>query len=373
MPTQPRNGFPAPDFDPDNNIVPLRLEDDDALWQLLNTYADGEATNEEVVQVEALLRSHSGVAREFAFLQLTSHSVREFTEVDPPAAMTNMIFAATSQRTTLYQRVRTWCSSGGGSFGLASFRLGGAALASGVLAVVLWSRYNSRPVVFNGPASTVAAQTPSKVARLSRTHPFSSKVAANESIHTRRLTVAHSEAPSIVPVSADTVAAIALARSGSRVNLPGAGIVRTIAASPISPSDRSLRSTHEQPVQATYAVVEERHMASDTSAGAKAAKQDDLGPDVEARADVPSAEVAAATPVAKSDEPPTTVATVSYKPGSISEKTRNAPPAVQSLYMRTQEAIRRQHELQQYGGYSREAYNNVQRGEVGLSLVGGRF
>jgi hypothetical protein len=41
--------------------------------------------------------------------------------------------------------------------------------------------------------------------------------------------------------------------------------------------------------------------------------------------------------------------------------------------MRTQEYIKRQHDLQQYGGYGRDAYKNIQRGEVGLSLVGGRF
>ena len=38
-----------------------------------------------------------------------------------------------------------------------------------------------------------------------------------------------------------------------------------------------------------------------------------------------------------------------------------------------QEAIKRQFEMQQYGGYGKEAYNNIRRGEVGLSLVGGRF
>jgi hypothetical protein len=119
--------------------------------------------------------------------------------------------------------------------------------------------------------------------------------------------------------------------------------------------------------------VEERHMAIDTDPAVKAPKPVDLGPDVDTASEPIKDEVVAKATPAAYEEPPTTVETVSYKPGSISDKTRNAPPAVQSLYMRTQDAIRRQHEMQQYGGYGKDAYKNIQRGEVGLSLVGGRF
>ena len=44
MPTRNQRGFSSPDHDPDENIVPAELVDDEALWLLLNTYADGEAS-----------------------------------------------------------------------------------------------------------------------------------------------------------------------------------------------------------------------------------------------------------------------------------------------------------------------------------------
>ena len=102
----------------------------------------------------------------------------------------------------------------------------------------------------------------------------------------------------------------------------------------------------------------------------------DLGPDVETATDVHTDEVAKVMPAANYDVPPTAAPAatpVSYQPGIISDKTRNNPPEVQSLYMRTQAAIRRQHEMQAYGGYGKDTFNNIQRREVGLSLVGGRF
>src|SRR5947199_9298728 len=100
MPTHNQSNFASPDRDPDENIVPSDLVDDDALWMLLNTYADGEATTEEVLFVESLLRTQPQVAREFSFLQLTADSVREFGEIEPPAALTGAIFAATARRKT---------------------------------------------------------------------------------------------------------------------------------------------------------------------------------------------------------------------------------------------------------------------------------
>src|SRR5437870_4837795 len=139
MPARNESGFSSPDQGPANHIIPSEIVDEDGLWMLLNSYADGEATSEEIQRVENLLGSHPGVAREFAFLQLTSHSVRDIADIDPPAAMTDAIFAATSRRKTLAQRFRGWLAGGAAALGPAPIRWGVGALAAGVLAVVLWS------------------------------------------------------------------------------------------------------------------------------------------------------------------------------------------------------------------------------------------
>ena len=141
MPTHNQQGFPVPD--PDDFIVPSESFDDEDVWMLLNAYTDGEATEAEILRVQRLLGSDPRVAREFSFLQLTAESVREFGEVDPPASLTSAIYAATARRKTLLQRVAAWWSAGGSAFGPAPLRFGAAALASGVLALVLWSRFGS--------------------------------------------------------------------------------------------------------------------------------------------------------------------------------------------------------------------------------------
>src|SRR5579871_1774569 len=81
------------------------IENDDALWELLSVYADGEATSEETERVEALLRSDPAYAREFDFLRLTSVSARSYVEVDPPAALRDAIFAATIRKQTFATRM----------------------------------------------------------------------------------------------------------------------------------------------------------------------------------------------------------------------------------------------------------------------------
>ena len=163
MPAHNETGFSSPDQNPDNNIVPADIVDDDALWMLLNTYADGEATSEEIQRVERLLGMHPAVAREFSFLQLTSHSVREFTDIDPPIAMTDAIFAATTRRKTLAQRFRGWLAGGVAAMGPAPIRWSAGALAAGVLAVVVWSKF--APSVYVPPTHdsnvvTAAPHTP---------------------------------------------------------------------------------------------------------------------------------------------------------------------------------------------------------------------
>lgn len=383
MPTHNQSRFPSPDPDPDENIVPSELADDDALWMLLNTYADGEATSEEVLRVERLLGSNPGVAREFAFLKLTADSVREFGEVDPPAALTGAIFAATTRRKTLFQRVRAWWAEAGAAFGPAPLRIGGAALASGILAVVLWSKYNAVQPPRHDVSSPVIVRNPSS--RGAENH----LAAAQPPSHAPVVHVPQNFVPfgprveDVTPLaSADVRGPIGpLHDAFMKSSVPPPQIVK----SPPSTGggihrDSPARApkTDAQPSNSFVARppnVEERHMAADIDTGRNVTKPDDLGPDVDTAVDTHTGdqEVAKATPPASYDEPPTTVAAVTYRPGSISDQIRSAPPPVQTLYMKTQEAIRRQHDLQQYGGYGKDTYNNIQRREVGLSLVGGRF
>lgn len=379
MPTRNQSGFPSPEPEPDENIVPLEFGDDDALWMLLNTYADGEATAEEIGQVESLMRSHPKVARELSFLQLASDSVHEFGEIDPPETLTSAIFAATARRKTLLQRVSAWWAQTGTVLGPAPLRIGGAALASGILAVLLWSKFGAvPPVPHQSAASDVAILQPHEpVTRpmvIGPVKPHSTVVQTHERI-----------AP-VVPDNGSPAPLISAGADGQIEPLQKAVakmIVHQKMATPLASTgevrhDNPRRTVGGEAATTTGVVVtpqnvEERHMSADTDVAARTAKPDELGPDVDTASDVHADEVAIAMPAANYDTPPTTVSTVSYQPGSISDKSRNTPPEVQSLYMRTQAAIRRQHDIQQYGGYGKDAYNNIQRREVGLSLVGGRF
>ncbi len=378
MPARSHNGFPAPDRDPDENIVPLEQGDDDALWMLLSTYADGEATTEEVLKVESLLRSHPVVAREYRFLQLTTDSVREFGEVEPPASMTGAIFAATARKKTLFQRLGTWWAQGGTAIGPTSLRVGGAVLASGLLAVVVWSRMS--PVRPSGQAETPLTayiQSPHNGSPLTTAPDV--KVVAQTTHKEER-----SGQQSGVPVNMAAQTSITVDGQNWQVEPVVEKSVFSrpkVVMRPAQPVGTARRSASTAAAQSepqpsgdivTRAPnVEERHMAANNGADIRASKSDDLGPDFDTATEARPEVFANAMPQANSDEPPTTVVTASYR--SIREMTRNTPPEVQSLYMRTQEAIRRQHEMQHYGGYGKDAYNNIQRREVGLSLVGGRF
>ena len=379
MPARNQPRFPSPDRDPDENIVPSELVDDDALWMLLNAYADGEATAAEVLRVEGLLRSHPGVAREFSFLQLTADSVREFGEIEPPSRMTGAIFAATARRKTLLQRVGGWWTSAGTAFGPPPVRFVGAALACGVLAVVLWSRHGAVQSVERETAPPMAAR------QLRQRESVTNVARGPQKVNTTVASVPYTFVP--LGPGFDGAAALIAANPYGPIGPLQSAAAGTERPNPIvkplrphvvvphrdSPSRIARADAAATGVVVTHPNVEERHMAADSDANGKTAKPDELGPDFDTPTEVHTDETAKVTPPASYDEPPTTVTAVSYRLGSISDKTRNAPPAVQSLYMRTQDAIRRQHEIQQYGGYGRDAYNNIQRGEVGLSLVGGRF
>lgn len=378
MPTHNSSRFPSPDPDPDANIVPADLIDDDDLWMLLNTYADGEATTEEVLFVESLLRTHPQVAREFSFLQLTADSVREFGEVDPPDALTGAIYSATARRKTLFQRVAGWWGHTAPSFGRVPLGVGTAVLASGILAVVLWSKFGAEQhFPHHAPAPAIVQQlpTPSRVTEL----------AVGPAKPHAPIIQAHESAAPYYPVVVSS-AAFAEGTTGATPEPVRNAMLKTIVpVRLVVETPRVLAESHRddsarpkidtQPANVVARNnVEERHMAVESDPSGKAGKPDELGADIDTATDAHNDEVAKAMPPVSSDEPPTTtVAAVSYRLGSIIDKSRNAPPAVPTLYMRTQEAIRRQHEMQQYGGYGKDAYNNIQRGEVGLSLVGGRF
>lgn len=134
------------DFDPEWLARDTESAEEDALWEMLSAYSDGEATAEEAAQVEALLRSDPSYARDFAFLKQTSESARAYVEVEPPASLRESLFAATTQRPTFAGRVaagwdslRRALAPNWGTYGLA---VGGMAAAA-VLGLLFWPRQHS--------------------------------------------------------------------------------------------------------------------------------------------------------------------------------------------------------------------------------------
>jgi hypothetical protein len=133
------------DFDPEWLARDTESTEDDALWDLLSAYMDGEATAEEAAQVEARLRSEPAYARDFEFLKRTSEAARTYAEVEPPASLRASIFAATTQRQTFAGRVAAgWDSlrralTPNWGTGLA---VGGLAAAA-VLGLLFWPRPHS--------------------------------------------------------------------------------------------------------------------------------------------------------------------------------------------------------------------------------------
>ncbi|HZT42780.1 MAG TPA: hypothetical protein VFA07_11500 [Chthonomonadaceae bacterium] len=117
--------------------------DDEAIWRLLNVYADGEATPEEAAQVEALLRADPARYQDMAFLRLTAESARSLTEVEPPETLRQAIFAATIYRPTLAQRVAAgWnalCRTLASPAGRTALPAGALA-AAGIAALILLPR-----------------------------------------------------------------------------------------------------------------------------------------------------------------------------------------------------------------------------------------
>lgn len=82
----------------------------DPLWDILSAYADGEATEEEALQIELLLKSDAHLAQELHFLQSTHQIIVTTHEVEPPSQLRSQILAATSQRLTLRRRIASLCA-----------------------------------------------------------------------------------------------------------------------------------------------------------------------------------------------------------------------------------------------------------------------
>jgi hypothetical protein len=126
----------------------MREDNDDALWQLLSVYLDGETTPEETAQVEAMLRDDPAYARDFAFLKMASVSVQSLPEVEPPAFLRDSIFAATSHRPTFARRVAAALLGCRQALVPAIVRYAlptGAVAAAAILAVVFWQRNATAP------------------------------------------------------------------------------------------------------------------------------------------------------------------------------------------------------------------------------------
>ncbi len=173
------------EFD-DNQAFAPEPGEDDAIWELLSLYMDGETNAAQTAQVEALLKTDAGCAEKLTFLRQTGDTVRAFmetTEVEPPAFLRDAIFAATTQRPTLARRlVALWeTARAGAAFPAMRYALpAGAGLAAALALVALWPRLHaptlSAPVMARSNvqpdriAATVKPQAPS-VARKTQSAP----------------------------------------------------------------------------------------------------------------------------------------------------------------------------------------------------------
>ena len=150
-----------------NNFLPGHAEtapaashptmEDDAVWELLSVYADGEASPAEAAQIEALLRSDSSLAREFAFLKNASQIVQSIPDVMPPDSLRDAIFASTIHRPTLMQRLAAFAPN----FTRYALPVGGLAAAA-TLALAFWphSAVHAPVTVIHAPQRIAAINTP---------------------------------------------------------------------------------------------------------------------------------------------------------------------------------------------------------------------
>src|SRR5579872_2401611 len=330
-------------FEPDDAIVPAELDGDDALWMLLNAYADGEASAEETAYVESIIRTNPAIAREFRFLELTADSVRQFGEIDPPDSLADSIFAATARRKTLFQRVCAVWTKTGAIFEPAPLRIAATALASGILVMVMWSKFGpqrhalrpetSGSVAINIRPNELPHTAPHDVmppARRDRVSPAPTSAFVPEGPQMASMPqIPTADTQGMIKIQAAADKTVVRSKPQEfAVAAPNPG-TRRVSAPPKATASADAQSP--APAAPHTPNMEERHMVADNDSSG-GGKPVDLGPDVDPRAEVKPDEVAMVTPAAVTtiDEPPTAAVTaVSYGPGSISDKTRNAPPAVQ--------------------------------------------
>ncbi len=129
------------------------------IWNALSAYSDGEATPEEVAQVEAMLRSNPSFANELSFLQMSGESARDFIEVEPPARMTDAILSKTSHRVTFAKRIQNWVSDRKTVLLPATYRYGFAGSAAALLfvcGVAVYRNANLKSLTHSGAPAIVS-------------------------------------------------------------------------------------------------------------------------------------------------------------------------------------------------------------------------
>jgi hypothetical protein len=158
------NNHSYPPRQPDFGPEPLSSDqEDDALWDMLSAYVDGEATPEEAAHVEAMLRTDPAYARQREFLQMTAESARSYVEIEPPESLRAAIFAATTHRPTLARRLAAGWSDLRRALAPGALRYGlpaGALAAAAVLVVAFWPHHSAVSIVKPLPTETLAQNQP---------------------------------------------------------------------------------------------------------------------------------------------------------------------------------------------------------------------
>jgi len=207
------------DFGPDCN---------DEAWELLNIYADGEASPEQAAHVEDLLKSDALYARQLSFMRTASAAVQSFVEVDPPSSLRDAILASTSQRITwaanlvvLRDAIRTSLRP------RFATSLAGLA-AAGLLALVLVQHGTNRPNNMNN-GNPVLHAAPSSSYAAAEVRDFTENVDPSLDLS--------SSAPSVIsnverPHASNPRTQLAIARPHLDRNSPRPSLINLSAAEP---------------------------------------------------------------------------------------------------------------------------------------------
>ncbi len=366
------------DFDAVNNGTSA---EDDAVWDLLSIYIDGEASPEEALSVKMMLASDPAYARAFAAMQNSSVILRQVPAVEPPASLRMSILEATSRRRSIGTRLAAAWGELRSRMTLPDFARYslpiGAVAAALLIAVSLPHRQAAAP----------AAIAPDG-ARLAAAHPIAPivpemNVTPDSGHETAVVPPVRSASP------AETLRAIGAA--ASRVHLdrrpnalavrvgPGSRTLNVAVARTPAPvhhsaallahtgsSDES--DTTEAAASIPYARQPERAPRPSASV---AAANEDLGPSVE-----PSE---ASVPTRVPDAAPTRPAVADVADTASTSKTSASRPIIHyvSLPPETRQllssaAIRREIAART-DNYDRSVVESIQRREVTVSVVRGSF